>query len=184
MPEPLPLTEDLKLVAEYRATGDLKVLARLFQRYTGMVYGVCLKYLKDKENSKDAVMQIYERLITLLHQHEVQHFKSWLYTVTRNHCLMELRAKKGQHLEDISEVHMESTYSWHPDEETDTEENLSKLEECIQTLNSEQRQCIECFYLEKLSYREVESRTGFTGLQVKSFIQNGKRNLKQCMERE
>lgn len=154
----------------------------LYNRYMSLVYGVCLKYLKDREESRDAVMQIFEKLVTALRQHQVEYFKGWLHTTTRNHCLMYLRSRKGKHFEEISPVLMENNGVAHPEDEPALEENLGRLERCIETLNAEQRRCVQLFYLQQKCYKEIVQVTGFDDNKVKSYIQNGKRNLKICMD--
>jgi RNA polymerase sigma-70 factor (ECF subfamily) len=142
-----------------------------------------MKYLKDRDQAKDAVMQVFEKLNQSLHQHEVANFKSWLYVTTRNHCLMHLRARKGKEANEITPNLMESEYMLHLENEPEMEENLSKLEKCIEELVLEQQHCVRLFYLDEKCYKDVATETGFNLGQVKSFIQNGKRNLKICMER-
>ncbi|MBK6266919.1 sigma-70 family RNA polymerase sigma factor [Marivirga sp. S37H4] len=152
-----------------------------------LVYGVCLKYFKDREQSQDAVMAIFEELIIKLPKFEIENFKSWLYVLSKNHCLMELRKQKRSltdHLESSSYNHMENVQFVHHDDEALTEENLDRLNDCIAQLKIEQKQCIELFYLEKKSYQEIVETTAFDLKKVKSYIQNGKRNLKQCMEQQ
>ena len=173
---------DSELIRRYKESGDMEVLGLLYTRYTAMVYGVCLKYLKDREESKDAVMQIFEKLASALHTHEVTWFKSWLYVTARNHCLMEIRARKGKKFVEISTVVMESDDSQHPEHAQEREENLSKLEKCIEALKPEQQRCVKLFYLEQRCYTEITEITGLDFKQVKSHIQNGKRNLKSCLE--
>lgn len=173
---------DQELLIIYKEKNDLAVLGELFGRYSSMVYGVCLKYLKNREESKDAVMQVFEKLVTSLHQHEIAHFKSWLYVTVRNHCLMQLRATKGQYFEDISPQFMETEGHLHPDGEPELETNLTKLEKCLETLGHEQKHCVQLFYLQQKCYKEIVEVTGFDDKKVKSYIQNGKRNLKICME--
>jgi len=179
---PLKSSTDAQLLALYKKSGELDVLGELYNRYMNLVYGACLKYLKDRDESKDAVMQIFEKLVTTLREHEVTHFKSWLYVSARNHCLMQLRAKKGKYFEEISPVLMESDPSLHLEEEPEMESNLSKLERCIETLVHEQKHCVQLFYLQQKCYKEIVQLTGYDDNKVKSYIQNGKRNLKICME--
>ncbi len=174
---------DSELLVQYKAVGDVKVLGELFSRYTSLIYGVCLKYLKDRDDSKDAVMQVFEKLVPALRDHEIDNFKSWLYVTSRNHCLMHIRSRKGKMTEGISDNLMESDLILHLEEEPELEGNLSKLETCIQQLVNEQRQCVELFYLEQKCYKDITGLTGFDLNLVKSFIQNGKRNLKICMEK-
>ena len=158
-------------------------LGELFSRYTPLIYGVCLKYLKDRDDSKDAVMQVFEKLVQTLRDHEIDTFKSWLYVTSRNHCLMHIRSRKGKMTVGISDNLMESDLILHLEEEPELEGNLSKLEKCIQQLVNEQKQCVELFYLEQKCYKDITDLTNFDLNQVKSFIQNGKRNLKICMEK-
>lgn len=173
---------DAELIALYKRTEESKWLGILYSRYTAMVLGVCLKYLKDREEAKDAVMQLYEKLTETLKTHEVQHFKSWLYVTARNQCLMQLRSRKGKFTEEISPFLMETASEAHLEEGAEVEADLGKLEKCIEKLNPEQKICVRLFYLEEKCYKDIAQLTGYDLNQVKSFIQNGKRNLKICME--
>ena len=174
--------DDDGLIENYRNGGDLAVLGSLFERYMPMIYGVCLKYLKDEEGAKDAVMGIFEELIIKVKQHEVKQFRSWVYVLSRNYCLMQLRA--GKKMEEISldEV-MESTPFLHPEENNNREEVLKALERCMERLSEGQRQSVQLFYLKEKCYKEVAEMTGYAMNDVKSYIQNGKRNLKICLEK-
>jgi|SRR6185436_7022628 len=173
---------DSELIQRFKA-GEQGALGILFTRYTSLVYGTSMKYLKDRDESKDAVMQVFEKLNQSLHQHEVTNFKSWLYVSTRNHCLMQLRARKGKETKEITSNIMESEFVLHLENEPEMEENLSKLEKCIEELGIDQQRCVRLFYLDEKCYKDVADETGYDLGQVKSFIQNGKRNLKICMER-
>lgn len=174
---------DSELLNYYKKNGELSYLGELYSRYQSLVYGVCLKYLKDRDESKDAVMQLFEKLIQTLRNHEVDNFKSWLYVTARNHCLMQIRARKGKFTQEFSAEFMENQVLLHPEDEPELEGNLTRLEECIETLINEQKQCIQLFFLQEKCYKDIAQFTGFDLNQVKSFIQNGKRNLKICMER-
>jgi len=173
---------DNDLVLLYKSTSDLSAIGELYSRYTSLVYGVCLKHLKDRDEAKDATMQLFEKLIDTLRGNEVENFKSWLYVSARNYCLMQIRSKKGKFKEEIDALDVENQFILHPQEENELEENLDRLEECIKRLMDEQEKCIRLFYLNEKCYKEITVITGFDLNQVKSFIQNGKRNLKICME--
>ncbi|WP_441577679.1 RNA polymerase sigma factor [Chitinophaga sp. RAB17] len=178
--------EDAFLIREYKATGKLDFLAALYQRYMNLVYGVCLKYF-DEDASKDAVMQIFEELIGKLKQHEVQNFKSWLHVLARNHCLMKLRAMKNKESRQVSiDDHpvMENEEIGHHENGITLEDNLRSMEKCLETLPEEQKRSVDLFYLQEKSYRQVSDMTGYEMNKVKSYIQNGKRNLKICMEQQ
>ncbi len=182
-PKTTSFDDDSALLRHYKSTGDLEVLGSLFIRYNALVYGVGLKYLKDRDEAKDTVMQVFEKLVQSLREYEVENFKSWLYVTTRNYCLMKIRAGKGRFREEISPHLMENELTMHLQEEPELEQNLSKLEKCIEELANEQKQCVQLFFLKEMCYKEITSTTGFDLNKVKSFIQNGKRNLKLCMER-
>jgi len=173
---------DQELTRHYKTSGDLAVLGKLYDRHMSLVFGVCLKYLKDREESRDAVMQIFEKLIQTLKEHEVEHFKSWLYSTSRNYCLMQLRSAKGRKFEEISSSHVENDNVLHLDTEPEMEANLVKLEDCIKKLTGDQQHCVQLFYLQEKCYKDITILTGFDMNSVKSYIQNGKRNLKICME--
>ncbi len=179
--------QDKELIEQFRESGDLDVLGRLYERYMHLVYGVCLKYLKDREESRDATMQIFEVLMDKIPRQAISDFKAWLYVLTKNHCLMLLRSKKSQHekhkkLYEEQTFFMESGYEMHHDNEPDLESNIELLKKCIEQLKSEQQECVKLFYLSEKPYREIADSLGIALKTVKSHIQNGKRNLKNCME--
>ncbi|RYZ48370.1 MAG: sigma-70 family RNA polymerase sigma factor [Sphingobacteriales bacterium] len=174
---------DLELVARYKAAGDLAVLGDLYNRYMHLVYGVCFNYFKDEEQSKDAVMLIFEELVKKLRMHEVQNFKSWLHVLTRNHCLMALRKDARHPTTSIDETFVENTEIVHLDMDNAKEAQLTVMEKCMETLPEEQRKSVDLFYLQEKCYKEVAELTGYDMLKVKSYIQNGKRNLKICIEK-
>ena len=149
-----------------------------------MVYGVCLKYLKNPETAKDAVMQIFEELVQKLPKHQVDNFKSWLYTLAKNHCLMRLRAEKKAPIAKISDELMQSEDAGHLEDVLNREENFKQLEYCMGQLAGDQRQVIVLFYLQGKCYNEITNETGLEWNNVRSFIQNGRRNLKICMEKQ
>lgn len=173
---------DAELVLLYREQGDVAVLGTLYQRYMDLIYGLCLKYLKDADESKDAVMRIYEELVEKLRKHEVEHFKSWLYTLARNHCLMQLRRQKGKNSVEITEPVMQNSDLWHQEDVLQKEEQLSTMEDCMQQLITEQKRCVELFYLQGKCYNEICEETGYDWNKVRSYIQNARRNLKLCMD--
>ena len=175
------LAADEKLLQEYRQYGDLAVLSALYEKYMHLVYGVCLKYLHDEEASKDAVMQIFEELVVKVTRHDIKYFKSWLYTLSRNYCLMQLRSAKKMQYTTLDEF-VELPVDLHPDSE-DKEQRLTVLELCMEKLPAEQKQSIDLFFMNEKCYKEITELTGFTLNEVKSYIQNGKRNLKICMEK-
>ena len=177
---------DRDLLDRYLESGNLEVLGILYSRYIHLVFGVCLKYLPDREEAKDAVMDIFEKLIIDLEKHQVENFKSWLYVLTRNFCLMRLRKDKkrlasSRAFEENEMVFMENNGEMHP---VDRDELLSDkaLKECIEGLKAEQRKCIELFYYEKRCYREIADEMNIDEKKVKSHLQNAKRNLKICLE--
>lgn len=174
---------DEELVRLFKSDQKLEWLSTLFLRYTPVLYGVCLKYLRDREEAKDAVMQIHEKLITSLVDHEVHQFRGWLYVFARNYCLMRLRAQKTRSSEEFSISLVENGLSEHPEEDSVLESDIQRLEKCIAQLAAEQQQCVRLFYLQEQCYKDISISTGFALSMVKSYIQNGKRNLKLCMER-
>jgi RNA polymerase sigma factor (sigma-70 family) len=175
---------DAELVLIYRKDGDINVLGSLYQRYMDLIYGVCLKYLKDAETAKDAVINIYEELTQKLKKHEVEHFKRWLYTLARNHCLMQLRREKGKKTIEIQEQFMQNSELIHPEHVLLKEDQLNTMEKCMQQLENEQKQCVELFYLQGKCYKEICAQTGLEWNKVRSNIQNARRNLKLCMEKK
>ena len=177
--KPTDITDE-RLLQEYKQSGDLKTLAKLYEQYMHLVYGVCLKYLDDEEQSKDAVMQIFEELIEKVTRHDIKQFKSWLYVLSRNFCLMQLRSGKKLKVERLPDF-MEFADEVHHND--DSEENLTALERCKEKLPAAQKVSIQLFYIEEKCYKEIVDHTGYTLNEVKSYIQNGKRNLKICLEK-
>ena len=172
--------KDLDLINRYQETGNNRYIGELFQQYQNLILGTCIKYLKDRETAKDATMDIFEGLLGKLSSHEVSNFKSWLYTFTRNHCLMYIRKRKGIIEEEFQPEKIEKTFMESPDFEhldSEAQSESEVLKAAMAQLKDHQRRCIQLFYLEELSYRDVADRTGFELKKVKSYIQNGKRNL-------
>lgn len=167
---------DEELLAAYRSSGDDRLLGLLLQRYTMLLLGVAMKYMKNRADAEDAVQQVFLKAITHMPKGEIQNFKGWLYVLMRNHCLQLLRDKTYKAGEEALD-HVPVTES---DKEALLlqEHTLEQMEEALQELGEEQRTCITMFYLQKRSYNEIMATTGFTFTQVKSYIQNGKRNLK------
>jgi RNA polymerase sigma factor (sigma-70 family) len=180
---------DDELIANYRDSGDMDIVGEIYRRYSHLVMGTCFKYLKDKENASDATMQIFEKLISDLKTTQVTYFKSWLYTVSKNHCLMQLRKETSiqKQFENIRENSPEKFVEiWdelHLNHESDEEKRLVVLTEALNQLGAEQRTCVELTYFENKSYKEIAEITGMDMNQVKSYIQNGKRNLKILLEK-
>ncbi len=171
---------DTRLLQLYASTDNLKYLGDLYDRYTPMVYAVCLKYLQHEADSQDAVMQIFEKLIVSLRNTEVQQFKSWLYITVKNHCLMQLRSQRRQGYQADSHA-LEQLVDDDPHEVA--VDRWPLVEQGLATLSSEQQQCLQLFYLEQKSYEEVAALTGYELKKVKSHLQNGRRNLKIYVEK-
>lgn len=176
---------DTVLLEAYQRGGDLQALADLYERYMDLVYGLCLKYLEDPDLARDAVMAIFETLVRdLARPNPVQFFKSWLYKVTKNHCLMQLRsATKGKIVELGPDLLMHSDNGLHLNGD-DREETFRRLEQCMEALPGEQRRIVVLFYNENKCYNEIAVLTGYEWNKVRSHIQNARRNLKICMERK
>ena len=176
---------DEDLLARYQAGGELAVLGQLFERYAELVYGVCLKYCRDEQEAEDAAMAVFEQLVAKAREHEVHNFKSWLHVLTKNHCLMQLRKASRQREQNFEPQLMQSVDGRHHTIEISEDNGQMKgLQDCMAQLPEEQRQCVQAFYLEGHSYKEIaEFRQEELG-RVRSYIQNGRRNLKICMEKK
>lgn len=173
---------DEELVAHFKKKGDLKTLGTLYERYLDLLYGVCMKYLKSPESAEDAVMDIFEQLPEKVKKFEIKTFRSWVYVLAKNHCLMALRKKEI--ILPMEPAIMQSDESLHPlineiDQTKDYE--LKSLKACIKKLPEHQRTCIELFYLQGHSYQEIAEALPLNLGKVRSHIQNGRRNLKNCI---
>lgn len=175
---------DAQLLERYQQDGDRQWIGILLERYTLLLFGVCMKYLKDEEEAKDCVQQIFLKVLTDVGRHQVSFFKSWLYMVAKNECLMRLRSRQGKQVKQLQDDHHPHQPAQPNKEILEQETTLSLLEESIEELNEEQRTSVSLFYLQKMSYQQISERTGFSLLQVKSYIQNGKRNLRLMLERK
>lgn len=176
-------TSDTELLDRFYADHDNEWLGILLERYTMLLLGVSMKYLKNEEEARDAVQQVFFKAINELHKYKVAYFKSWIYMIAKNHCLMQLR-NKGRFTGEINEATL--TTGAEPENNQvhiEKDQTLDNLALALQQLNKEQQLCVTLFYLEKKSYQEISEQSSFSILQVKSHIQNGKRNLKIIMER-
>jgi len=176
---------DQELLENFYTTHDVEWLGILLPRFTLLLLGVCMKYLKNEEEAKDSVQQIFLKVITELKKYRVEYFKSWLYMVAKNHCLMKIRDSHGKVPVELTERNMRGAEEL-PDKQGLVQDNqaIEFMNEALKELSTEQRQCVTLFYLEKKSYLEISDETGFTMMQVKSYIQNGKRNLKLMIEKK
>jgi RNA polymerase sigma factor (sigma-70 family) len=184
VPDRYPHITDEQLLKNFYNDRDNHWLGVLFERYTLLLYGVAMKYLKHEEEAKDAVQQVFLKAITELNKYPVQYFKSWLYMVTKNHCLMKLRQKPGLHKDISTQQIPDDTDPAARHQHLEKDRQLELMSSSLDELNHEQKQCVTLFYLEKKSYQQIAEKTGYTIMQVKSYIQNGKRNLKMILEKK
>jgi RNA polymerase sigma-70 factor (ECF subfamily) len=173
---------DADLLQHFYEDHDNKWLGILLPRYTLLLLGVCMKYVKNEEDARDCVQQIFLKVINELHKYEVAYFKSWIYMIAKNHCLMKLRGNKAIAVELNEQITPAVNDNADHTERIEKDKLLTKMQEAIEKLNPLQQQCVHLFYLQKKSYAEIAEITGLTMLQVKSNLQNGKRNLKLMME--
>ena len=175
------LKTDEELVTLYKLERSSTCIAVIYERYGHLVMGTCMKYLKNEVESQDITMQIFEELHSKLLKHEINYFKSWLYMVTKNECFMFLRKSKSQNITDFSESYdVEQTI----EDVQAKEKSLELLENAIEDLKPEQKRCVKLFYLEEKSYQQISAELNLSLMQVKSAIQNGKRNIKLQLEKQ
>ncbi|CAN5638487.1 sigma-70 family RNA polymerase sigma factor [soil metagenome] len=174
---------DAQLVADYKQTGDQACIEVLFNRYCHLVFAVAMKYLHQQDESKDAVIDIFEKVPADLKRYEIKNFSHWIYIVTKNYCFQLLKKRKHNLSPEVLDYSTQVDWTDPADEVDFGKLLIDHLEESLKSLNDDQRICVQLFYLEEKSYEEVEQRTGYTYKQVKSHIQNGKRNLRIFLER-
>lgn len=179
------INKDKVLLKKYLKTNNIELLGELYEPYLHLVYGVCLKYLKNRDDAKDAVNKIFELLIVEIPKFDIDNFRSWLYVVTKNYCLMERRKRRHDEkkFEKYAEVvFMESDHFLHPLDEKENKALEKGLKECIEKLKNEQKASIQLFYYEEKCYEEIAEKMKVPQNKVKSYIQNARRNLKICIE--
>jgi RNA polymerase sigma-70 factor (ECF subfamily) len=179
-------SSDEELLKHYKQSGNKDLFADLFKKHVSVVYGTCLFYLQDKDEAQDATMQLFEKLMLDINNREMDNFKGWLSFVVRNHCISIIRKNKSQ------SKNIKSYYEFeYEDANYETEEKinavsddvmLENMKQCLPKLKENQRLCVELYYLNNKSYQDIANQTGFTLNEIKSYIQNGKRNLKLLLE--
>ena len=174
---------DAELLELYYSDKNQEWIGILLERYTLLLLGVCMKYLKDENEARDCVQQIFLKVLTEVGKYRIDYFKSWLYMVAKNHCLMRLRDKGSKGVKELQD-HLATAPETDKQELISNEKNYELLNEAIRELNEEQRQCVILFYLKKNSYQQISEKTGYSLMQVKSYIQNGKRNLKILLDKK
>ncbi|WP_142685059.1 RNA polymerase sigma factor [Chitinophaga polysaccharea] len=177
---------DQELLQRFKADNNSDWIGVLFDRYALLLLGMCMKYLKNEEDARDAVQQIFLKMLSDINKHEIQYFRAWIYQVTKNYCLMQLRQKHMKYKEEISDKHIGGMAADQEDKQVYQEKDilLENMGQAMNQLSPEQKICVELFYLQKKSYQEIADQTGYSLLQVKSYIQNGKRNLKLLLEKQ
>ncbi len=161
----------------------MESLSALYRPYMDITYGVCLKYLQNTDDAKDAVINIFEELVTKVKKYDIENFGGWLYRLAKNHCLMHLRSNK-KYPKTVELPVMQLGDESHLEDVMEKEEHLDRMHDCIEQLNEDQKQAVQLFYLQNKCYKEIADTTGLDTGKVRSHIQNGRRNLKICMEAE
>ena len=174
---------DDDLVGLYKSSANQDALAAFYQRYASLILGTCFKYLKNTEKAADASADIYTELVSKLLKYDVENPKAWLFMLTKNHCLQLLRKEKSRAETEFSEEFMQSADDFNLDKVMEKENLLDAMHDCLSQLKDEQQKAVSLFYLEKKCYQQIAQITGLEWNQVRSHIQNGRRNLKQCMEK-
>lgn len=174
---------EAELLKQFQETDDLEALGVLYQKYTAQIFGVCLKYFKNVTDAEDASMELFGLLIKRLKGKEIDNFGAWLYTVTKNHCIEKLRTTQRKRIQKESADFVYSAEVYHPDTENNNLDQERRLKECIDKLKVAQRDCVQLFYFEKMNYDEIASKMQIEWNQVRSNIQNGRRNLRNCLEK-
>jgi RNA polymerase sigma-70 factor (ECF subfamily) len=179
-------SSDEELLKHYKQSGNKDLFADLFKKHVSVVYGTCLFYLQDKDEAQDATMQLFEKLMLDINNREIDNFKGWLSFVVRNHCISIIRKNKSQskNIKSYYEFEYEDT-NYESEEKINTVSDdvmLENMKQCLPKLKENQRLCVELFYLNNKSYQDIANQTGFTLNEIKSYIQNGKRNLKLLLE--
>lgn len=175
---------DQELLDRFYADRDNQWLGILLERYTLLLLGVCMKYLKNEELARDSVQQIFLKAITELQKYRVDYFKSWIYMVAKNHCLMQLRDKPGKNTVEVRDSIPAETNETDKESLLMNEKTYEYMSEALKELNDDQQLCVTLFYMEKKSYQQIADQTGYSMMQVKSHIQNGKRNLRLLIEKK
>ena len=175
---------DQELLERFYADRDNQWLGILLERYTLLLLGVCMKYLKNEELARDSVQQIFLKAITELQKYRVEYFKSWIYMVAKNYCLMQLRDKPGKNTAELKDTIAAEPFEADKEEVILNEKTYDYMAEALKELNQEQQLCVTLFYIEKKSYQQITEQTGFSMMQVKSYIQNGKRNMRILIEKK
>ena len=170
-----------ELLATFIESGDAAFFGELYRRYIPLVFGLCLKYLNNRDEAHDAVMDLFETLLEKVPLYEIKNFNTWLYSVAKNHCLLKLRKEKQTSFVNIDDAFVENEDYFTLLDKPQTEEEMAALAHCMEALPDKQKISIRFFYIEEKSYADIVDLTGFTLNKVKSFIQNGKRNLKSCI---
>ena len=175
---------DQELLDRFYEDRNNEWLGTLLKRYTLLLFGVCMKYLRNEDDARDSVQQVFLKAITELHKYRVEYFKSWIYMVARNYCLMKLRDRHGKIPIEIRENMSLAAGDTEKEEYQARDHLLEEMAGALEQLSQEQKLCVTLFYLKKISYQEIAGQTGFTMMQVKSHIQNGKRNLKILLDKK
>lgn len=176
---------DLELVELYQEKEDLHLVGALFYRYYDLLYGLGLKYLQSAPEAEDACYEVFELLINKLRSHQIKQFKPWLYRLASNYCIDKIRKAKRHKLSMVnSHLSIEREMTFELDVTEDQRERLlQRIDDCMRQLTTNQRECIDLFYFKEKSYNDIASLLEISWSKTRSHIQNGKRNLKICMEK-
>ena len=179
--------DDNSLIHQYQEQQEHRYFNELYQRYAHLVFGSCLKQVKNRDEAKDLTMIIFEKLVERLPTEQVDNFKTWIYYFTRNECISHLRKQEAttkreeewKKMRKSEEIFMENETLLRPY----TDNSISNidgaaLQHAIQQLSKAQQQCIRRFFFEQQSYKQIATATRWSLKEVKSHLQNGKRKLR------
>jgi len=176
---------DEQIVEKYQSGHDVYYAALLFERYNEMTVSLALSYLKNETDAEDAVMESFEIMVTDLKKAEVKNFGGWYYSVVRNHLLKVKRKRERYSSVDLIEGYHDSAgedakfESIFNDDQTDGDR---LIDETLKELKPMQAKCLQLFYLDGKSYKEIVSELKISEKEVKSHVQNGKRKMKIILE--
>lgn len=174
--------DDATLIAQVQA-GNKHASRFLIERYKNLVWHMVLRMVSHPEDAEDLCQEIFLRVFRDIGKFRGESkLSTWIGAISYNMSVSWLR-RKGKDILVPVEDHLTSAGSRPSAETAESELDRTSMKKLIHgiidTLPVQHRTVITLFYLEELSYREIEEITGMPGGTIKSYLNRGRQAIRE-----
>jgi RNA polymerase sigma factor (sigma-70 family) len=175
---------DAEVIRSYLATQDARYFTQLYRRYANKVYGKCISILKNDAEARDAMQDIFVKIMLNLGNFgEKSQFSTWVYSITYNYCIDAIRKRKkektmfSEDIERAPDVAAEEV----PDQFL-MEMDVKNLKVVLEALPDSDRLILIMKYHDDMSIRDIAEILQKTESAVKMKIKRAKEKAKELFD--